>query len=91
MEKIGFTPVLANHKKGFSLLKRAFLGESQPPVRRLSNQISSFRLETHALGAINIYVTLQNLQLFTHRILRSEGVSKLSFSFESSNENAAFR
>ena len=28
-------------------LKRAFLGESQRPVRRLSNQISCFRLETH--------------------------------------------
>ena len=44
-----------------------------------------------ALGATNIYVTLQNLQLFTHRIMRSKGVSKLSFSFESSNENTAFR
>ena len=28
-------------------LIRAFFGESQQPVRRLSNQISSFRLETH--------------------------------------------
>ena len=27
-EKEGFTPVLANHKKGNFLLKKAFLGES---------------------------------------------------------------
>ena len=71
------------------------MGESQRLVRRISSQISSFRLETHlsffALGATNIYVTLQNLQLFTHGIMRSEGVSKLSFSFENSNENTAFR
>ena len=43
----GFTPVLANHKKGIFRLKRVFLGESQRPVRSLSNQISSFRLEIH--------------------------------------------
>ena len=76
-------------------MKRAFLCESQRPARRLSNQISSFRVKTHpsffALGAHNIYVTLQNLQLFTHGIMGSEGVSKLSFSFESSNKNTAFR
>ena len=47
LKKGGFTPVLANHKKGIFPLKRAFLGESQRQVRRLSNQISSFRLETH--------------------------------------------
>ena len=33
-------------KKGIFLLKRAFLGESQRPVSRLSNQILSLRLET---------------------------------------------
>ena len=43
----GFTPLLTNHKKGIFRLKRAFLGESQRPVRRLSSQVSSFRLETH--------------------------------------------
>ena len=47
LKKGGFTPVLVNHKKGIFPLKRAFLGESQRQVRRLSNQISSFRLETH--------------------------------------------
>ena len=53
--------MLANHKKGIFLLKRAFLGESRRLVRRLLNQILSLRLEIHYflyLGAINIYVTL---------------------------------
>ena len=60
LEKGGSIPVLANHKKGILPLKRAFLGESQRLVRRLSNQISSFRLETHLfdLHAINSYITL---------------------------------
>ena len=35
-------------KKKKNRLKRAFLGESQQPIRRLSNRISSFRLETHS-------------------------------------------
>ena len=43
----GFTPVLVNHKKWIFWLKRAFLGENQRPVRQLSNQICSFRLEIH--------------------------------------------
>lgn len=40
---------LANHKKGLIPLKRAFLGESQQPAMRLSNQISSFRMATHQM------------------------------------------
>ena len=47
LKKGGLTQVLANHKKIIFTLKRVFLGESQQPVRRLSNQILSFRLETH--------------------------------------------
>ena len=47
LKKGGFTQVLANHKKRIFTLKRAFLGESQRPVRRHSNQILSFRLDTH--------------------------------------------
>ena len=47
LKKGGFTQVLANRKKRIFTLKRAFLGESQRPVRRHSNQILSFRLETH--------------------------------------------
>ena len=46
LKKGGFIPVLANHKKGIFLFKKAFLGEIQRPERQLSNQISSFRLET---------------------------------------------
>ena len=46
-KKGDFTPVLANHKKGILSLKTAFLGETQQSVRRLFNQISSFRLETN--------------------------------------------
>ena len=47
LKKGGFIPVLADHKKGIFLLKREFLCESQQPVRRLSNQFSSFRLKTN--------------------------------------------
>ena len=35
LKKGGFTPVLANHRKGIFPLKIAFLCESQRPVRRL--------------------------------------------------------
>ena len=45
--KGGFTPLSASHKKGVFRFKTVFLGESQRPVRRLYNQISSFGLETH--------------------------------------------
>ena len=41
-----YTGVEQPQKRIFPL-KRAFLGESKGPVRQLSNQISSFRLETH--------------------------------------------
>ena len=47
LKKGGFTPVLANNKKGIFQWKRALLVESQRPVRRISNQVLSFRLETH--------------------------------------------
>ena len=47
LKKGGFIPVLADHKKGIFLLKRAFLCESQRPLRRPSNQFSSFRLKTN--------------------------------------------
>ena len=60
-KKGGCTLVLANHRKGIFPLKRAFSGESQPAIKRFSNEISSFRLETQYffyLRAANIYVTL---------------------------------
>ena len=47
-------------------------------------------LEFIDLRATNIYVTLYSSRLFTHGILSSEGVSKLRFSIESSNENTVF-
>ena len=47
LKKGGFTPALANNKKGIFQWKRALLVESQRPVRRISNQVLSFRLETH--------------------------------------------
>ena len=55
--------MLANHKKGIFPMKRTFLGESHRPVRQLSYQILSFRLETHKVfltypQLTNIYVTL---------------------------------
>ena len=73
--------------------QRAFMNENQWLVRWLSSQILGFSLETHlsfGLTATNIYVTLHNSQLFTHGIIKSEGASNLSFSFESSNENIEF-
>ena len=77
---------MASHQCWPTTKKESFLGESQRTVRRLSNQISSFRLETHLrffdLPATNIYVPLQNSRLFTYGIISSEGVSKLRFSFQ---------
>ena len=63
--------MLANHKKWIFLLKRAFLGESQRPVRRLSNQISSFRLETHWSFLTDVQLTLM-LHYRIHGFLRTE-------------------
>ena len=47
LQKSSLTPVLVSHKKGILLLKRAFLGENQRLVKRLSNQTSSLRLGTY--------------------------------------------
>ena len=75
------------HKKSFFPLKRTLLGESQRPVKRLSNQISSFRLEAHLffsffdLRESNSYVTPYNSRFFRHGIISPEFVSKWSFSF----------
>ena len=38
-------------------LKRAFLGESQNPVRRLSNSVSSFRIKSQELNVFHQRVT----------------------------------
>ena len=58
MEKGGSTPVLVNHKKEIFPLKRVFLGESQRPVRWLSNQNSSFRLDQLFLTYVQLTVKL---------------------------------
>ena len=63
-EKGGFTLVLANHRTGTFLFKRAFLGESQRPVRRLSNQISKLRLETHSFVFTVVLLTFMLLYRF---------------------------
>ena len=93
LEKGGSTPVLASHKKGILPLKRAFLGESQRLVRRLSNQISSFSLKH--LHFFFTYVQLTaTLHYRIHGLLRTEllvrNAFQSAFSFESSNENIAF-
>ena len=81
MEKGGSTPVLANHKKGILPLKRAFLGESQRLVRWLSNQISSFRLETHYF--LSTYVQLiVMLHYRIHGFLRADLLVWNSFQSE---------
>ena len=48
-------------------------------------------LKLFGLPGTEIYITLYNLQLFTHGKISLESVSKLSFSLESSYENTAFR
>ena len=47
-------------------------------------------LKFFCLSATNILLQYRILRLFTHRIVSSNGVSKLGFSFESSNENTVF-
>ena len=73
--------MLANHKKRILLLKRAFLGESQRPVRRLSNQISSFRLETHQLFLTYVQLTAM-LHYRVHGSLHMELLVRNSFQRE---------
>ena len=84
MEKGGFTPVLAKHKKGVFLLKRAFLGESQRSVRRLSNQISSLSFGTHFFFFTYVQLTfILHYRipgfLLTELSFRKAGSSKLQF------------
>ena len=83
--------MLDNHKKGIFPLKRAFLGESQRVMGRLSNQFSSFRIKKH-----QSFLTQYNERYiieFTASYARSSQFQrrlKVSFSFESSNKNTAF-
>ena len=63
--------MFANHKKGIFLLERAFLGESQRLLRRLSNEISSFRLEAQTSNTYVVHLTLM-LHYRTHGFLLAE-------------------
>ena len=65
--------MLANYKKAIFLLKRAFLGESQRPVRRVSSQISSLRLETHIF-----FLTFVQLTFMLHYRIYGFSLTKLS-------------
>ena len=88
--KGGSIPVLANHKKRILLLKRAFLGESQRPARRLSNQISSFRLETHQLFLTYVQLTAM-LHYRVHGSLHMELLVRNSFQREAFRLRAAMK
>ena len=74
--------MLDNHKKGNFPLKRAFLGESQRVIGRLSNQFSSFRIQKHQsfLTSYNERYTIE----FTASYARNSQFQrrlKVSFSF----------
>ena len=64
------------------LLKtNAFLGESQRPVRRISNQVSSFTLETHYYFLTYVLLTFM-LYYRIHGFLRTELLVRNSFQSE---------
>ena len=65
--------MLVNYKKAIFLLKRAFLGEIQRPVRRVSSQISSLRLETHIF-----FLTFVQLTFMLHYRIYGFSLTKLS-------------
>ena len=65
--------MLANYKKAIFLLKRAFLDESQRPVRRVSSQISSLRLETHIF-----FLTFVQLTFMLHYRIYGFSLTELS-------------
>ena len=62
-------------------MKRAFFGESQRPVRPLSNQISSFRLETHQLFLTYVQLTVM-LYYRIHGLVHTELLVRNSFQSE---------
>ena len=91
MEKGGSTPVFATQKKFFPL-KRTLLGESQRPVKRLSNQISCLRLETHLFFSFLTYVKLTvMLHHTTHDFLGMESLVRNSFQSEVFHLRAAMK
>ena len=90
MEKGGSIPVLANPKKGIIPLKRAFLGACQRPVRRPSNQISSFRLDTHYFFLTYVQLTVL-LHYRIHGFLQTELLVRNPFQSEVFHLRAAMK
>ena len=82
--------MLTNHKKEIFPLKRGFLGESQRPVRWLSKQISSFRLETHQLFLISIKLAVM-LHYRIHGYLNKELLVRNSSQSEGFRLSAAMK
>ena len=76
--------MLANHKKRSFSLKRAFLGDSQRPVRQLSNQISSFRLETLTFFVLHLNCTIEVTAFYEWNYHCGRRY------FDSNHENTAF-
>ena len=84
--------MLANHKNGVSSLKRAFLDKSQRPVGRLSNQISSLRLERLFFFFFLAYVQLTVMLGYRiHDFLRTELLVLNSFKSDIFHLRAAMK
>ena len=71
-------------------LKREFLGEIQRPIRRLSNQISSFRLEAHQHFLTEVQLTVM-LHYRIHGFLHTELLVRNSFQREAFGLKAAMK
>ena len=99
--------MLANHKRGIFPLKRGFWGESQRSVRRLSNQISSFRSGTHQRFSSYVQLTfmlynrihgISLIELTVQKAFQSyvfhlsiERATMKTQQWKHSNENTVFR
>ena len=70
--------MLVNYKKAIFLLKRAFLGEIQRPVRRVPSQISSLRGETHFFFFFFFFLTFVQLTFMLHYRIYGFSLTKLS-------------
>ena len=71
-------------------MKRAFLGESQRLIKRRSNQISSFRLETPNFFLIYVQLTVM-LHYTIHDFLHTELLVQNLFQSEGFRLRAAMK
>ena len=71
-------------------MKRAFLCEIQRPIRLLSNQISSFRIETHQLFLTYMQLTV-TLHYRVHGFLLTGLLVRYSFQSEAFRLRAAMK